>query len=386
MGSLLAAALSQKHFNVLLLDKNDYRASDDPQENSRPISLAYGSVELLKQYGVWSALAAYASPILQVHSAKVGVWGEAVFSAEEESVDALGQVVPFDFLKTALFEAAARQVTFKKIDELTHVDTSESGTNIAWCSDGVEQTASAQLLIAADGTQSSLRERLGIEADIEQGRFAAAAGRITLHRPHSYVAYERFSDQGTLAILPLKDRQQAAFVWSMTPDAVATWREQPEPACLTQLSHLMRHRLGQVTGLTKGVNYPLTLLQAKTCVKPGFVLMGNAAHTLYPIAAQGFNLALQDAATLIDVLCKARRAQQPLSSMTVLTPYADKRTRAQARLQRLLSAIDTLYLKDWPGCGIVRGKLLGLVDMLRPLKREVAGITMGLRDVSETIT
>ena len=102
---------------------------------------------------------------------------------------------------------------------------------VAWTVSGVEQQARAQLLIAADGTQSSLRQRLGIEVEVEQHRFSAATGRVSLYRPHRHVAYERFSDQGTLAILPLKDRHQAAFVWTMTPEHLHSWQEQAESIC-----------------------------------------------------------------------------------------------------------------------------------------------------------
>lgn len=343
------------------------------QTHSRPISLSYGSYRLLTAMGVWDRLAQTACPILSVHVSEQGRLGITRFSAKEQRVPALGYVVPFAQLQSALYHHAAMQpnIHFESIQSIEKIKCDSNGAHI--------QTNKlyfqADLLIAADGTNSTCRDLLNIQCDTTTQGDIAQIYQLTLSEAHDHTAYERFTPFGVLAVLPLHNKDCAQLVWTITPriqKKIAPWDN--EQVCAFFQS-TFEGRLSIAT-IKKITGFPLQTSIANTQTTESAVLLGNAAHTIYPVAAQGFNLGLHDVAVLYDTLVDAQKNKMRLGDLRTLKKYDAVAKVHQDKIFCITNQLVSIF--ELPLIGHCRAMGLLATDLLSPLKNKLAKRTMGI--------
>jgi len=233
-----------------------------------------------------------------------------------------------------------------------------------------------RLLVAADGVQSRVREQLGIDTHQWNYGQTAVIANVTPKQPHQHVAYERFTDTGPMALLPLDDNR-CALVWTLRDDQVDEVMELDDGAFLIRLQARFGYRLGRFTKVGTRYAYPLQLLRAKQSTAQRLALIGNAVHTLHPIAGQGFNLGLRDVAALAEVVVDAQRKGGDIGAVEVLQRYAQWRQADQRRVVAFTDGMVRLFGQTLaPLVGLRNAGMLAL-DLCPPAKHWFGHLTMG---------
>ncbi len=375
IGTSIALCLEHQPVNIEILESNLSTISSSAKTDMRPISLSYGSHLTLKKLGIWNQLSEQACPIKAVHVSELGRFGITRITAKEQQVPALGFVVPFGKLQAAIYEKAVSltNVTFTAIQKINAINTNK--TTEILVDNAIQKTA--DLFIAADGTNSTCRQLLNIATTKENHADCAQIFQLDLSIPHDFTAYERFTKKGVLAILPLHNQNKARLVWSMslsTQNEIDSWNTHQ---LLSFLQSVFKGRLS-INKAEKSAKFPLQTVLAETQIANGAVLMGNAAHTIYPVAAQGFNLGLADVSALQKVLIDAIKNGQPIGSKSVLKNYVERATPHQQTIIKLTNKLTPLFELQLPFAGCARGiGLLGM-DLITPLKNKLAKRAMGI--------
>lgn len=350
-GLSLAACLQKQAVNLVLLEHH-LPAILQGQEDTRPISLSYASQQLLNTLGLWSSLRFVAAPIETVHVSEQGRFGALRLKASELGLPALGYVVPYcQLLKTLYqFVAALPNVQILPIEALESIERQTEQTKVVARQNGEQQTFCCDLLVGADGANSSVRQLLGIDANKQPVQQVAMTASIELNRASEAVAYERFSAQGTLAILPGQGKQ-CGMVWTMPQSQWQSVADKDVGALTQIVRDVFGYRLGRIESVTKTGSYQLQQVTSREQQREGMVLIGNAAHTFLPLAAQGLNLSLRDIALLAELIVEDR-----------LSEYASKRQQDQKNIMRLTQAAHLWQklplLKTVKSLGLLAAELL----------------------------
>ncbi len=380
VGASFVLALQKQGFKVACLEQRSMDFTQPIVQHSRPISLSYSSLRILKTLGVWEKLDAFSAPIQSVHVSTQGALGRLKFEASEFNLEHLGAAVPFALLERVLYQAALEdpQLKFIPIEALQSVQCSASGAELLInTAEGIKNLR-AEVLVAADGTDSSVRELLHINSTRQDFQEVGFTAILRLNQGHQAKAYERFTPEGSFALLPLQDPKSYALVWTMSQ---ALWQQrklQSDLELLTVLQNAFGYRVGKIKSLTRMAQYPLSAVMAETQIHPGAVLIGNAAHSLYPLAAQGFNLGLRDAANLAECFVAARTQQKSLGELSVLENYDQQRKQDQHGIRRLIDHLHTSFSVRIPGFNALRAAALFGIDILPPLKKSVSRRCLGL--------
>ena len=278
--------------------------------DARSTALSFGSRKIFEEFAVWQELGAAVCAIDEIQVSDRGRLGAVSLSAQEQKVDALGYVVENKRLGEVL---NARLLGSDKINLLSpaavsSIKATEGGMQLRLQHGDSDAIVDTSLVVLADGGKSPVCEQLGISQSIERYDQHALIANIVFEKPHNNIAYERFTDTGPLAILPLQaidGMNRGSLVWTLSVEQAAEFREMNEEQLLSLLQERFGFKLGKITNIGERFVYPLSLSLAKEQVRPGLALLGNVAHTLHPVAGQGLNLALRDARVLVDVLDKA---------------------------------------------------------------------------------
>jgi 2-octaprenyl-6-methoxyphenol hydroxylase len=320
VGASLAIALDRSGSSVALAESATPRVDAQPSYDERNLALARASVNALGALGVWPHLGS-PMPIRKIHISRQGEFGAVRLDAREHALDAFGAIVPARELGNALLRRLDACDGLRRFAPATvktiEVDASGATAHLQ-TSDG-ERTIRARLLVGADGTNSFVRDALGIGVDRFDYEQTAFVLTVTTERPIDS-AYERFTATGPTALLPLGERRGGVVLTVPTSDA-ARVADLDDAGFLDLLHARFGWRLGRFSRPGKRVSYPLHRVCAQRLVSTRAVLVGNAAQTLHPIAAQGFNLGLRDALTLAE---RVQRADDP-GSASLLADYAEAR-------------------------------------------------------------
>jgi 2-octaprenyl-6-methoxyphenol hydroxylase len=377
VGASLACALADQGLRIGLVEAQPFAITTQPGYDDRCLALAYGTRLIFEGLELWHTLSTAATPVLKIHISERGRPGFARLDHREEGVEALGYVVEARLLGAVL---AARLHSLANVDLLCPASLEELSIHSdAACAtiqlnEHTLQLA-ARLLVAADGVHSPVRRQLGVEAiEWDYGQTAVIAN-VTPEYPHHNVAYERFTESGPLAFLPLSGGRCA--VVCTVNDADKEWvLSLDDDAFLALLQDRFGDRLGRLQRVGRRQAYPLTLVKAREHVRYRVALIGNAAHTLHPIAAQGFNVGIRDVAALAEVISDAWQAGQDPGDWKVLERYADWRRWDQRRAVAFTDGLARLFTN--PLLGPVRNLGLLAFDLLPPAKHALARQTMGL--------
>ena len=378
VGASLAIALADTGLRMALVEAFRPDAAGLPSYDDRGIALAYGTRRIFETLGIWSALAPLATPIRDIHVSDRGHFGAARLSAADEGVPALGYVVTARELGGVLL---SRLPSVPGLDlfmpgRLSRFDDDGERVRLEIDSDGVVTDIDTRLLVAADGVDSSVREALDLPVVRWRYGHTAIVTNVTPDQPHHGVAYERFTDSGPLALLPMTDNR-CAVVWTVRDEDVDATLALDDDAVLDALQQRFGYRLGAFRRVGRRASYPLQLLRARESVRGRVAVIGNAAHTLHPIAGQGFNLGIRDVAALADVIVDAL-PDGDIGRPATLAAYQRWRTTEQHLVALATDGLARLFSNP---LGIVRaGRNLGLtaLELLPGLKRPLARAAMGM--------
>ena len=350
--------------------------AEGPAQDRRTIALAAGTVDLLQQIGLWQQLAEQASPIAHIHVSDRGYLGSTRLHAHQEGVAALGQVIAAAGLTKALYEACQQlpnvqwtagrrvaKVTQQQDDVIVQLDNGEE--------------VLTRLIVGADGQHSVVREQLGIPMQRQDYHQVGIIARLELAEDMQGWAYERFTETGPMALLPIKAEAGAAaasLVWSLPPEEAAAMLAAPESEFVKRCQQAFGFRAGRFVGVSQRVSYPLQLQLAERSVHHRAVLIGNASHALHPIAGQGFNLGVRDVLALVDAL---KNTEDDAGSYKTLRNYWQAREQDYQRTIGLTELLVHTFSNHYAVLTGPRNLALTVLEKCGPLRSAFARQAMG---------
>jgi 2-octaprenyl-6-methoxyphenol hydroxylase len=380
VGGSLACALRGSGLKVAVVEAVGANAASHPSYDERVIALSLGSRRIFGGLGIWDAVSADAEPIRHVHVSDRGHFGFAHLEADDEGVEALGYVAPAraigQALEACLSAANGHDIEMMRPARLVGLRQQPDAWNIEVTVQGSSRLLRSALLVAADGGDSAVRRRLGLPVREHDYGYDAIISTVTPLRPRLHTAFERFTDSGPLAMLPMTEGRWSV-VWTARDSDTAGILALDDDAFLSELQRRFGHRLGRLTKPGRRIAYPLRLVLAKQLTRPRLALIGNAAHTLHPVAGQGFNLGLRDVAELADLLAEAQQTGRDPGGPAVLDGYRKRRGRDQAGVALLTDGLARLFTNPWTPLRLGRNLgMLGL-DLIPPARHLLARRFMG---------
>ncbi|MBE9515929.1 MAG: 2-octaprenyl-6-methoxyphenyl hydroxylase [Proteobacteria bacterium] len=380
VGASLACALAPTGLRVTLVEAHELKTGGQPSYDDRTTALAYGSRRIFDALGIWPEIAERgACAIEHIHISDRGRFGFTRLHASEMDMEALGYVAVNRVMGEALY---ARMQQLDGIELLcpAQVEAVHDEGETARCDivqEGDTQTINARLVVIADGGRSGLREKLGFEFEQKDYQQTAIVTNVSPGKSHGHTAYERFTNSGPLAVLPLHD-DRVGIVWTTTPDQADKILGWDDDTFLQQLQDRFGQRLGVFSKVGKRVSYPLYLTKLKQHYHHRMLLVGNAAHAVHPVGGQGFNLGLRDVAALAEVLVEAIRDNKDIGSEEVLQRYMGWRTRDYKQVSLFTDSMIRIFANDIPGLTLGRNLALNIIDMFPVIKRAFTRRTSGL--------
>lgn len=354
-----------------------------PSFDARSTALSYSSRLIYEKIQVWEDLQQWLCAIDSIHVSSRGRFGSTLLHARDHDWPALGYVVENAWLGNALIQALYRQGRVEVRSPAKVVGAIAAGTGVSLRLEGEgDTTIDAGLLLVADGANSGLREQLGVAVEEKPYRQHALVANIASAESHGGCAYERFTDEGPVALLPLLaapgGEHRSALVWTLPPDQATHLQACPEQAFLATLQDRFGYRLGRLLQVGERHSYPLALVQSSEQVRQGVVVMGNAAHALHPVAGQGYNLALRDVAELGAALAAGMAAGLPPGDLATLEGYHRRQLPDQERTINFSDRVPALFMHADPLLGLGRDLALAGLDMMPGLKREFVRYAAGM--------
>jgi 2-octaprenyl-6-methoxyphenol hydroxylase len=376
VGASLAIALDLAGCRVTLVEAAAPRADAQPSYDERNLALARATVNGLDAIGVWPLVAAQATPIRHIHVSRAGEFGSARLDAARHGVDALGWTLPARELGSALLRRlnSCERLVRLAPASLIGLERHAEGWRAQIRTGQGEQFIDAALLVGADGTESFVRGQLGIQAetyDYEQTLFVCT---VTPERDHAHRAWERFSDEGPIAMLPLAERR-CGMVLTVPSHAAEDVAALDDAGFIALAQQRFGWPLGRLSRPGKRHPYVIRRVAASSLTGPRAVLVGNAAQTVHPIGAQGFNLGLRDALTLAELVAEAT---DPGTSI-LLERYAARRAPDRAGTMAMSHDLVRFACMDQPLLAPLRSLALLAYDRIAPLQRVLARRGMGFR-------
>lgn len=380
VGASLAAALAALPVRVALVEAVPFASAAQPSFDERTTALSRTSQRILGGIGAWEQAGPQACGISRIHVSERGRFGTAVIDGEEQGVGELGYVVANRVLGAALWSRIGRAANIDVFcpGSLGAPRASAQAIAVELAAAGRAAPLVGRLLVVADGAGSGLRRELGIEATERSYGQTAIVGNVAIgERASGGTAYERFTADGPVALLPFQDGRYI-FVMARSPEAAEAAMAMPDPAFLDLLQQAFGRRLGRFARLGRRSAYPLSLVRASRLAADRAVVIGNAAHGLHPVAGQGYNLGLRDAATLAEVIADAVRAGEDPGAPAALARYGAWRSSDQRNVVAFTDGLIRLFELPQAGLGAARGLGLALFDLLPGAKRALARHTMGM--------
>ena len=375
VGASLALALQETPLSVVVIEAHLPESSSQPSFDDRTTALGNGARRILSTLGVWPQLAATAGAIRSIHVSDAGRFGAARLEASEHELDAFGYTVRNRDIGAVLWEALrsrgrvelacpARVLAIELGGEAVALRLAPAG--------GPERALHARLVVAADGAHSLVRQAAGIgSSDSDYGQVAVVANLRT-DRPASGIAYERFSESGPMALLPLSAGHYTG-VWALEPERAQALQDCDAREFCERWQSAFGWRAGRVLGVGRRAGYRLELLRAHELSAPRVALIGNAAQALHPVAAQGFNLGLRDAAVLAELLAGAADA----GAADVLAQFAARRESDRRGMIGFTDGLVKLFGDRRAAVIALRTIALMLFDLSPPAKRALARVSFG---------
>lgn len=378
VGASLAVALRNTHLKVTVVEAVPLDHSAQPSYNERTVALTWSARQIFSAIGVWDSIIENGiEPIRDIHVSSRGIYGATHLDAKDVKTEALGYVVPTRLLGKVLYEA------IRQSDNITLLEgasakglTKQSLTNrVEIEKDDKLISLQSSLVVLADGGRSSLNDIFSvIKQPYPQ---SALLTFVTLDRPHNGRAYERFTSEGPLALLPHSGNRYAV-VWTCEPENLQHRLQLNERDFLEELQTYFGDRAGNFTAAAPRKHYPLERLKVESPVSERCVLIGNAAHTVHPVAGQGFNLGLRDVAELAELIASNIASGKDIGNSEALNHYANLRKHDTQMVHRFTHSLIALFSNENLPIKIAQSAILHSVEMIPTAKRFLLRRTMGL--------
>lgn len=382
VGAATALGLRGMGLRVLLVDAveiKDVDAPNTPSFDTRSTALSYGSSHLLDALGIWRHLKSSVSPITEIHVSEKGKMGQTRLSSQDYGLEALGYVAPNQAIGYALYSCSGAQALELLCPaSVEQIQSVECGQKVTLNAGGeTRHELRVSLVVVCDGAESQTAKSVGIHYRTEPYGQAAIVSNVKPYDPHNGCAYERFTASGPLALLPLGEHMMS-LVWTMPEAESAHTLALSDSAFLKALDDAMGGRMGGFESCARRAAYPLKLTQAEECARQGMILLGNAAHSLHPVAGQGFNLALRGLGAFLEQVGFALQADKPVGSLEVLSKAVQSHALDQWKTVTFSDQLVRNFSNDANTLGLVRE--LGLIGLnnLPFAKQQFVEQAMGL--------
>lgn len=371
VGSTLAISLKNSGFKIALVEAFTPSTHQQSLEDMRSIALNYQSREIFKKLAVWEELEKFATPIRKIHVSEKGTFGRTVLDAKELpadlQTDSFGSVIPIPYLYNTL------QSQLEKLNNIERLQPAKLNNLIQhkdyWECEINQKKYTTTLLIAADGDKSFIRDFLKLPTDKTDYNQTAIVSTLLASKDHNNTAYERFTGLGILALLPLQNNRMAC-IWTCENNLV----DKIKHHFLAITQEYIGHRLGILSHPATIQTYPIYELIAQTQTLPQFILLGNSAHVLHPVAAQGLNLSLRD----VDVLANILLSTKNLTDPAIQENYIQLRQSDQDNTAKFTNRIIKLFKSQTFPLPFLRATGLCVFDLMTPLKNKFCEKAMGL--------
>ncbi|HCH0949507.1 TPA: 2-octaprenyl-6-methoxyphenyl hydroxylase [Vibrio parahaemolyticus] len=375
-GATLALAiehLSQGALRVAVVEPFKAQSDQHPGFDSRSIALSYGTVNLLRHLELWSAIEPFSTPIEHIHVSDRSHAGMTDITKHDVGVEALGYVVELADVGRVYQELLTHSTAIDLYcpDSAKHITRTQENVTIELASGELLNT---KLLVAADGAVSQCCQQIGLglsEHDFDQ---VAVIANIVTQEPHQGRAFERFTENGPVALLPMSDNRMS-LVWCLRPGEAQIVMELSEREFLERLQQDFGWRLGAMQKVGLRASYPLLLRHRKQNISHRFAIVGNAAQTLHPIAGQGFNLGIRDVVTLAEELVKQG---EDVGRYQGLIRFSQRRETDRNETIWLTSSLVHVFSNDLLAMRIGRNTALAAMDNLSIFKQPLLRHTLGL--------
>lgn len=377
----LAIAQAQPQLRLAIIERQLPNNHQQGGFDARCIALSQGTCQRFDRIkltpqgtSLWQKIEKFATPIKQIHVSDRGHAGLVQFNAQEFGLSTLGAVVELSQVGQLLLQQIAKlpQIHHFCPDEIVAIHTTEQAIKVELKS---QNQLSAKLLVGADGTCSKVAQLTGISSQLLQDyQQTAIITNIQIQQDHQYRAFERFTAEGPIALLPLADKLMT-LVWCVKQaDELLTLNEQ---AFLTKLQQAFGWRLGKFLQAGKPIAYPLKLSKASQSIQPRVVLIGNAAQTLHPIAGQGFNLGIRDVLQLVENINQSITQKQDIGDFARLQDYKMQRQQDQQQIIHLTDGLVSIFANQLLPMEIGRNIGLFMLAQSSLLRQHFAKPTLG---------
>jgi len=365
VGSAVALGLSNLGLRVVLLEARDNLRADE----RRTLALSHGSREILETIQAWPSH----SPtyIKKIHVTDKGHFGQTILTAEEMELPALGYVLKYNVLVDAMLSALSNtSVKIETASPVTEIKTSENHAEVV-IGGTHPRSITASLAILADGGKQLTASLFSITHDSVYKQVALVA-QVTCSKPHEGLAYERFTAEGPVALLPFEDHY--ALVWTGTQEKITHLLSLSESSFLNELQKHFGYRAGEFLSVGARNSYPLTLKVVGNLTQPHLICIGNAAQTMHPVAGQGFNLGLRDAQTLFDLV--KQFSTGGLGGQAFNEQYQRRRRLDRGFGIGLTHLLVTGFSNNYPIINTLRNQILFGMNLVPPMRRMLTKVML----------
>jgi 2-octaprenyl-6-methoxyphenol hydroxylase len=373
VGLCLALGLAQKNLGVTLIEAIEPVEGAANSFDGRVLALSQGSKQILSQLGVWSDLEPFTTPILHVHTSQKGYLGLTLMHAQEMDVPALGYSIRASDLGRVLWQSVLEQTSISVLCPASLIDFSqtEQGVTAKVSTPDGQQNFTSRLIIGADGTDSQVRQTLGLALELKSYDAWAILAQVETQEPHQNWAFERFTQEGPVALLPLGTHSHK-LVYVAANEHYQALLGLSDAEFIDAFRAKMGERFGAYTSISPRVAYPLKETYVNKVVVGRAILMGNASHTQHPVAAQGLNLGLRDVSEFLDGI----RNLSTLDNVARLAEYEQQRQQDHRKVMTLTDGLTQVFQHSSPLVGHARGLAMIGLQLIPKLKKRLARFSM----------
>ncbi len=373
--SLVAALQNHSDINIAVVEAYAFNSDSQPSFDDRSVALSYGSRRILDAIGLWPALKSKIEAIKSIHVSDRGHLGATRINHAEENVEALGYVVENRVMGQVLMDATA---SLKHVDWFCPATIEQLELSVDHATVGIKtaqgiENLQAKLIVAADGLQSVTRQLAGIDTIYEDYKQSAIIANVQTDQLHQGIAYERFTNSGPIAFLPMTENRYSV-VWTCEQQDSAGIMALNDAKFKQALQQRFGFRAGNIEKTGERFSYPLAYTEAEQLTRGRVVIIGNAAHALHPVSGQGYNLALRDVAELAEVIVEHDDPGHPL----LLAEYHAKRLKDMRRIYKITDTMVKVFSDNSFALGHLRASGLIAANLIPPIRTLMARQSMGL--------
>ena len=378
IGMSLAVALANTSLSILLLEQHQAAPVNANMLDMRTTGLTRSSEKVFSAAGVWQNLRQYATAIESLEISELGAYGSARIDGNKHGISPIGYMLPNQHLISVLSEKLAQHSNIKILSPAVLISMQQvaEGVELWVDQNGQEHTYTTALLVGADGANSKVRDLLSIGVTRKDYGQSAIVTNVLPQLPHNNAAYERFTEFGPLAVLPVQENH-CALIWTHATDNASKYIEMSDENFLQCLQTEFGYRLGKFLQVGKRAAYPLSLTTSESLYKSQAVLIGNAAQSVHPVAAQGLNLGLRDVQTLVELI---KTYDFKVGNYTqVLEDYEQMRIPDREHVIRLTDGLTRVFAAQGKPLKSLRSLGIRMVGSLPLVQRTLLRRNLGMR-------